>query len=71
MHQPNPLLKMENTCLQFYTREQLFEFLKRSGIAHCTLDLKQLSLCSRFTEPQIDLALYSFHAEVMVDSLVY
>lgn len=62
---------MEITCLQFYTREQLFEFLKRSGTTHCTIDLEQLTLCSRFTELEIDLAVYRYHAEAMADSLVY
>ena len=62
---------MENTCLQFYTREQLFEFLKRSAITQCTINLKELTLSSRFTEPEMNLAIYSYQAETMVDSLVY
>lgn len=62
---------MENTCLQFYTREQLLEFLKRTGTIHCTIDLKELTVCSRFTESEMKLAIHSYHADVMVDSLVY
>ena len=62
---------MDNTCLQFYTREQLLDFLKRTGTIHCTIDLKELVLCSRFTESELNLAVHTYHADMMVDSLIY
>lgn len=65
------LLNMENTCLQFYTREQLFDFLKRTGITKCTIDLKELTLCSRFTESEMNLAIHSYHVDVMMESMIY
>jgi hypothetical protein len=68
---PKPFLNMENICLQFYTREQLLDFLKRTGTIHCTIDLKELTLCSRFTESELNLAIHSYQADMMVDSLIY
>ena len=62
---------METIALKFDSKEQLFAFYSRLNDVHCSVDLRDYTLSSTFSQTDVLIAVKNFGAAAMHEERIY